>query len=236
MISAILFINLKGEIVISRYYRDNVSRSAVDAFRTQVISAKKTGVPIVYIDKCSWLYTRQGDVWIVAVTKHNANPALCFQYIYKMVDVFRAYFGGAFDEENCRQNFVLIYELLDECCDHGYPQITAINILTSYIQVANVKAAEGVPEGAPTNDAGITSEITGNVDWRQSGKFKYRKNEVFIDVLEAVNLLMSNKGVVLRADVSGKIMMKTYLSGMPVSRRHRSAKFEMVVEASKLES
>ena len=26
---------------------------------------------------------------------------------------------------------------------------------------------------------------------------------------------MSNKGVVLRADVSGKIVMKTYLSGMP---------------------
>jgi len=56
------------------------------------------------------------------------------------------------------------------------------------------------------------------VDWRQAGKFKYRKNEVFIDVLEAVNLLMSSKGVVLRADVSGKIVMKTYLSGMPEVR------------------
>jgi AP-2 complex subunit mu-1 len=111
------------------------SRSAADAFRAQVIGAKKTGVPIIYLDKCSFLYSRVGDVYVVAVTKHNANPALVFQFIYKMVDVFRAYFGGAFDEENCRQNFVLIYELLDECCDHGYPQITAINILTSYIQV-----------------------------------------------------------------------------------------------------
>lgn len=88
------------------------------------------------------------------------------------------------------------------------------------LSVASVKASEH-GEGsssAPTNDAGITSEITGNVDWRQAGKFKYRKNEVFIDVLEAVNLLMSSKGVVLRADVSGKIVMKTYLSGMPGQR------------------
>lgn len=162
------------------------SRSAADAFRTEVIGAKKTGVPVVFIDKCSWLYARHGDVYVVAVTKHNVNSALVFQFMYKMIDVFRAYFGGAFDEENCRQNFVLIYELLDEvsdwregkeheeaqtssgrmyeawlsspicfipmllsvrrsqCCDYGYPQITAINILTSYIQVANVKAADGV--------------------------------------------------------------------------------------------
>ena len=89
------------------------SRSAVDAFRVNVIAAKKVGVPIVYLDKHSFLYSRVGDVFIVAVTKHNVNPTCVFQFIYKMVDVFRAYFGGAFDEENCRQNFVLIYELLD---------------------------------------------------------------------------------------------------------------------------
>jgi len=40
----------------------------------------------------------------------------------------------------------------------------------------------------------ITSEITGAIDWRAPGKFKYRKNEVFIDVLESVNLLLSTKG------------------------------------------
>jgi AP-2 complex subunit mu-1 len=89
-------------------------------------------------------------------------------------------------------------------------------VLSLPTQVASVKAAqEGHESVGPSNDAGITSEITGNVDWRQAGKFKYRKNEVFIDVLEAVNLLMSSKGVVLRADVGGKIVMKTYLSGMP---------------------
>jgi AP-2 complex subunit mu-1 len=64
----------------------------------------------------------------------------------------------------------------------------------------------------------ITSEITGAVDWRQAGKFEYPKNEVFIDVLEAVNVLVSASGDVLKADVSGKVMMKTFLSGMPECR------------------
>lgn len=64
----------------------------------------------------------------------------------------------------------------------------------------------------------ITSFITGGVDWREAGKHNYKKNEVFMDVLEAVNVLMSADGTVLRSDVSGKIVMKTYLSGMPECR------------------
>ncbi|CAJ0758764.1 24137_t:CDS:2, partial [Entrophospora sp. SA101] len=34
-------------------------------------------------------------------------------------------------------------------------------------------------------------------------------------VIESVNLLMSTKGTILRADVSGQIMMRAYLSGTP---------------------
>lgn len=37
--------------------------------------------------------------------------------------------------------------------------------------------------------------------------------QVYIDVLESVNLLMSSNGTVLRNDVSGKVIMKTILSG-----------------------
>lgn len=37
--------------------------------------------------------------------------------------------------------------------------------------------------------------------------------QVYIDVLESVNLLMSSTGSVLRNDVSGKVVMKTILSG-----------------------
>nr|3ML6_A Chain A, Chimeric complex between protein Dishevelled2 homolog dvl-2 and clathrin adaptor AP-2 complex subunit mu [synthetic construct]3ML6_B Chain B, Chimeric complex between protein Dishevelled2 homolog dvl-2 and clathrin adaptor AP-2 complex subunit mu [synthetic construct]3ML6_C Chain C, Chimeric complex between protein Dishevelled2 homolog dvl-2 and clathrin adaptor AP-2 complex subunit mu [synthetic construct]3ML6_D Chain D, Chimeric complex between protein Dishevelled2 homolog dvl-2 an len=41
------------------------------------------------------------------------------------------------------------------------------------------------------------------------------RNELFLDVLESVNLLMSPQGQVLSAHVSGRVVMKSYLSGMP---------------------
>lgn len=46
----------------------------------------------------------------------------------------------------------------------------------------------------------------------------YRKNEIFIDTLESVNLLISQTGAVLRSEVVGKIVMKAYLTGMPECR------------------
>jgi hypothetical protein len=39
-----------------------------------------------------------------------------------MVTLLKSYFGGEFSEQSIKNNFVLIYELLDETLDFGYPQ------------------------------------------------------------------------------------------------------------------
>ena len=41
----------------------------------------------------------------------------------QLVDLVRAYCQGEFSEDVVKGNFVLIYELLDEVLDHGYPQV-----------------------------------------------------------------------------------------------------------------
>ena len=60
----------------------------------------------------------------------------------------------------------------------------------------------------------VVAQVTGAVGWR-TDNIKYKKNEVFLDIVEQVNMLMSSKGTVLRCDVNGKIVMKVFLSGMP---------------------
>ena len=60
----------------------------------------------------------------------------------------------------------------------------------------------------------ITIQATGAISWRKED-IKYRKNECFIDIIESLNLIMSNKGAILRVDVSGQVMVKAFLSGMP---------------------
>ena len=57
---------------------------------------------------------------------------MVFEFLLKMCDVMQAYFGKI-SEENVKNNFVLIYELLDELLDFGYPQNTDTGILKTFI-------------------------------------------------------------------------------------------------------
>ena len=42
--------------------------------------------------------------------------------------------------------------------------------------------------------------------------------QVFLDVIESVNLLVSANGNVLRSEIVGSVKMRVYLSGMPELR------------------
>lgn len=105
--------------------------------------------------------------------------------------------------------------------DFGYPQNTDVDTLKMYVMTESVRSAVGVGGTAlaPTDEdaSRITMQATGAMSWRRDD-IKYRRNEVFVDVYEDVNLLMSAAGTVLRSDVSGQIVLRAFLSGMPECR------------------
>jgi hypothetical protein len=79
----------------------------------QVLNAKEIRSPIKCLGTTSLFHVRHGEIYVLAVTSHNVDCCLIFEALRKMIAVFRSYFGGKFDEEHIRDNFVLIYELLD---------------------------------------------------------------------------------------------------------------------------
>lgn len=208
MIGGLFVYNHKGEVLISRVYRDDIGRNAVDAFRVNVIHARQqVRSPVTNIARTSFFHIKRANIWLAAVTKQNVNAAMVFEFLLKIIDVMQSYFGKI-SEENIKNNFVLIYELLDEILDFGYPQNCDTGVLKTFITQQGVKSA------TKEEQAQITSQVTGQIGWRREG-IKYRRNELFLDVLEYVNLLMSPQGQVLSAHVAGKVVMKSYLSGMP---------------------
>jgi len=208
MIAGLFVFNHKGEVLISRIYRDDIGRNVCDAFRVNVIHARQNvRSPVTNIARTSFFHIKRGNIWICAVSKQNVNAVMVFEFLTKMCQVMTSYFGKI-NEENIKNNFVLIYELLDEVLDFGYPQKTDVGILKTFI------TQQGVKSQTKEETTQITSQVTGQIGWRREG-IKYRRNEIFLDVLESVNLLMSPQGQVLSAHVAGKVVMKSYLSGMP---------------------
>ncbi|KAG9825714.1 clathrin adaptor, mu subunit, partial [Aureobasidium melanogenum] len=208
MISGILVFNQKGENLIFRAFRNDCRPRLADVFRIQVISNPLVRSPILTLGSTTFSHVKHENIFIVAVTKGNANAALVFEFLYRLIQLGRSYFAK-FDEEAVKNNFVLIYELLDEILDFGYPQNTDTDTLKMYITTEGVKSERNLEDSSK-----ITMQATGAMSWRRDN-IKYRKNEAFVDVIEDVNLLMSANGTVLRADVNGQIEMRAYLSGTP---------------------
>lgn len=65
---------------------------------------------------------------VLALSKRNSNVAEIIIYLHRLVQVLIEYFKEL-EEESIRDNFVIIYELLDEMMDFGFPQTTESKIL-----------------------------------------------------------------------------------------------------------
>lgn len=216
-IAALYFVNGKGDVLIQRIYKDDVQINVPSAFRTHILNTRFSDggstAPVRTLGSTTFMYLRNNNVYVLGVTASNANAMLALQFMAQVVQLFKAYFGGEFTEEAIKRNFVLVYELLDEIMDYGIPQVVDPTILKGFIfQKGNF--LDMVKKKKEEDASNATLQVTGAVGWRREG-IKYKKNEVFLDIIEQVNLLMSSKGTVLRCDVNGKIMMKCFLSGMP---------------------
>jgi len=207
--SGVYILDSKGKSLISRNYRGDVETSDVDKFMTLVMEKEEEGItsPIIVHGEVTFVFIKYNNLILLSVTKTNANAALIFSFLHKLVAIFCEYFKEL-EEESIRDNFVLIYELLDEVMDFGYPQTTDSKILQEFITQESHKL-----DIAPRPPMAVTNAVS----WRSEG-IKYRKNEVFLDVIESVNLLVSANGNVLRSEIVGAIKMKVFLSGMPELR------------------
>uniref|UniRef100_A0A2K5C6A8 AP-1 complex subunit mu-1 n=1 Tax=Aotus nancymaae TaxID=37293 RepID=A0A2K5C6A8_AOTNA len=198
------------QVLICRNYRGDVDMSEVEHFMPILMEKEEEGMlsPILAHGGVRFMWIKHNNLYLVATSKKNACVSLVFSFLYKVVQVFSEYFKEL-EEESIRDNFVIIYELLDELMDFGYPQTTDSKILQEYITQEGHKLETGAPRPPAT--------VTNAVSWRSEG-IKYRKNEVFLDVIESVNLLVSANGNVLRSEIVGSIKMRVFLSGMPELR------------------
>ena len=69
---------------------------------------------------------------VLALSKRNTNAAEIILFLHRLVQVLIEYFKEL-EEESIRDNFVIIYELMDEMMDFGYPQTTESKILQEYV-------------------------------------------------------------------------------------------------------
>lgn len=211
MASSIVLINYKGEVLIFRNYKYDVSREETMEFCRKIVATKEaTEKPILYINGVSYIHIREKDITLLATTKSNSNAAMIINLLYSIVKLFKSYFQE-FSDKKIKENFVLIYELLDEIIDYGYPQVTDNNLLKKFITQGDFKQTD-----TKTLKEALT-QLTGSVTWRPKNVF-HSTNEIYLDVIEKVNLLINKTGEIVKAEVNGVVALRSLLSGDPTCK------------------
>lgn len=224
MLSSIIFINMRGDVLIYRIYKDDINRTETFNFCTRLIANKnKKETPVLYLDGTTFFYVPYKDFILVAATKTNVNCGMVFQFLYSILTILTSYFAEEPTEALIKAKYVLIYEILDEIIDYGIPQITEPKVLQEFITEAGIKL-EKMSDLERLKK--ITTLLTSANAWRPEG-IKYQKNQVWIDIIESVNVLLSNKGNVLKADITGAVEFTSQLSGIPECKFTINDKFSL---------
>ena len=214
MASVLAILDAKGLPLISRTYRGDVAQDISATFVAHVLDEEEFAVtPVFEHHGHTYSYIAVNDVYFLTVSRVNCSPLVLLSFMKRLSTVFQSYFGHV-NEESVRDNFVIIYELLDEMMDFGFPQFTEERVLKEYItQEGLIQLFDEDQLEVKALPSAVTG-IGGATPWRLPGK-KYRKNEVFLDVVENINLLVGQDGETLSSEIIGALKMRVYLSGMP---------------------
>eukprot|EP00928_Gymnodinium_smaydae_P028639 TRINITY_DN21792_c0_g4_i1.p1 TRINITY_DN21792_c0_g4~~TRINITY_DN21792_c0_g4_i1.p1 ORF type:complete len:442 (-),score=105.82 TRINITY_DN21792_c0_g4_i1:157-1482(-) len=217
MISQFYVLSLRGDTIITRDFRGDVAKGTAEIFFRKVKFWQGDAPPIFNLDGVSYIFVKKNGLHFVATTGQNVSPVAVVELLSKMAKVFKD-FCGVLNEESIRKNFVLVYELLDEMVDFGYPQTTNTEHLKSCIHneaavVEQAKTGLSLPQWNPKTVP--SNAVHRPVGATQNDNSRNKKNEIFVDILERITVLMSANGFVVNSAIDGSIQMKSYLMGNP---------------------
>ncbi|EFC48895.1 clathrin coat assembly protein [Naegleria gruberi] len=207
----------RGDKIIARNYRYDIFDEVEDLFFRNVRneSMENYGKPIFNQLGINFFHVRKSGLYIVCTSRENCSPITIFELLERACILIRD-FTGQLSEDSIRKNFVMVYELLDELFDWGKVQTTQTNILTycihnEPIETVDVPTTAGLLNLSFIDPKTVKSTAT-------CLPIQKKNDQIFVDVLERINCEMNAEGSVLRSEIIGSIVVKSYLMGSPLIR------------------
>ncbi|XP_052795335.1 AP-3 complex subunit mu-2-like [Mya arenaria] len=217
MIHSLFIINNTGDVFMEKHWKSVIHKSICDYFfeaQTKAGSPEDIS-PIIATPHHYLINIYRNQLYYVAVVTTEVPPLFVIEFLHRVVDVFEDYFQGC-SESILKEHYVIVYELLDEMLDNGFPLAMEANILKELIKPPNfLRTITDTITGKTTGvSATLPTGQLSNVPWRRTG-VKYTNNEAYFDVIEEVDAIIDKSGSTVTAEIQGYIDCMVKLSGMP---------------------
>eukprot|EP01084_Bolivina_argentea_P296522 510700_1 len=129
----------------------------------------------------------RSSLFLLTAVNLDVPPLLIIEAQHNIFQMFVYYFKDKITETLLRENFSLVYQLLDEIIIGGFPHTTELNQLSDMIlpptMVSKVTGAFSVKDTLPSAFHNTKTQ------WRKSD-CKYVTNEIKIDIIEAIDCIL----------------------------------------------
>ena len=201
MISQLFVLAPNGHTIVHKDYRNEVPKEASETFLRKVLE-KKDLTPVFSVDGINYICVRKNGLFFLATTVQNVSAAYVIELLTQHTKVCKDYIG-LLSEESLRKNFTLIYELVDEMLDFGYPQSAATADLQAFVfnEAAPVKsstvssAIRQLPLSFSQTPKTMSSKAVHKpISLAHAGR--ENKNEIFVDVIDRISATFNANGQV----------------------------------------
>ncbi|EGC38186.1 clathrin-adaptor medium chain apm 3 [Dictyostelium purpureum] len=218
MLSSFFILANTGDILIEKHWRGLINRSICEYFWDQVLQSKQNGSmvpPVISTPKYYLINIQKPQIYLLGVLQSEVSPLLVVDFLQRIYDTFVDYFGSNISEATIKDNFVHVYQLIDEMTDNGFPFTTELNFLKEMIKppgvlsnvLSSVTATSNITDVLPNGSLGA-------IQWRKTG-IKYTANKIFFDIIEEIDCIIDSNGYIVSCEVNGEILVHCNLSGMP---------------------
>ena len=216
-ISQLFILSRRGDSIIYRDFRRDIKKSNDIFFRNvNFYTEEEVAPPLFNVDGINFIYVKTEDLYIAISTLDNASPNYYLEVLDRLMKVIKDHIGDL-NEETIRKNFVLIYEIIDEMIDFGYPQLSDTEQVKQFVftepvvELKNINTIKEIFNKNTKSNESAKKSITVTNDAKS-------KNEIFVDIIEKVTCLFSRNGTILSSGIDGCIKMKSYLKNSPELR------------------
>uniref|UniRef100_A0A8C9S2V9 Adaptor related protein complex 3 subunit mu 1 n=1 Tax=Scleropages formosus TaxID=113540 RepID=A0A8C9S2V9_SCLFO len=188
MIHSLFLVSTAGHIFLEKHWKSVISRSVCDyLFEAQGKASAPENVPPVIATPHHYLISVYRDrIFFVAVIQTEVPPLFVIEFLHRVAETFQDYFGEC-SEASIKDNVVIVYELLEEMLDNGFPLATEANILKEMIKPPTIlRSVVNTITGSSNVGGTLPTGQLSNIPWRRTG-VKYTNNEAYFDVVEEID-------------------------------------------------
>jgi len=196
----------------------------IDAVNTALEKSTREGHidPVLFVPGLEYetssicCHVKHGDLRFLCPVTGDLDPLYVFAFLKTFIEVLTEYLGHI-SAETLKENFDVVYQLLEETLDAGgHPSTTYPNALRDIVippsLLNKVLSVAGV--AALATPAMHTQPFASPIPWRKTG-VRYNTNEIFFDVAETLKATVNKNGVPAVSAIWGRIDSNSKLSGTP---------------------